>query len=340
MGNVLTLKGLQEAPISPLMSRFSRMHGIHYHIWAPPESAVRIEYSTDVLGELRGLSANGDAGGVLFGMRHGNDIRVLAAIPLPVGPDSRPPGLDPVGIFVARVRGEVFLTESDLERLESAGGVALVVAGWKAGFFVWEPDGSIQAIRSYREFPLPGAPKAEPVLPVSAKTRLAEWAWILLGCLSLAAIGAIAGHHLRRPASPPPLGLTVKNVQGQLRIAWSPVLPGEKVPGENGSLEIGTLEIIDGAQHTVIPVPATLVNTTYAPGSGDVEIFLTRGGRRATARMIGSGPAPSPEVESARLDIANLEAETGALKGAIQRNRARAAELQTLLDRNLQSASK
>ena len=139
----------------------------------------------------------------------------------------------------------------------------------------------------------------------------------------------------KQELSPCPHWGTVKNVQGQLRIAWNPVAYGEKAPGE-----IGALEINDGAQHTVIPVPATLVSATYAPGSGDVEIFLTRDGRRATARMIGNGPAPSPEVESARLDIANLEAETGTLKSAIQRNRARAAELQALLDRNLQSAFK
>ena len=57
------------------------------------------------------------------------------------------------GHFICRARGEVFLTDDDLANLERHHGVlALVIAGGRAGFFVREPDGSVQAIRSHEEF--------------------------------------------------------------------------------------------------------------------------------------------------------------------------------------------
>src|SRR5579864_3366731 len=87
------------------MGRFSRMHGVHHRIWAPPESRVWIEYSNEVLRELRLGSANSDAGGLLFGTRRGSNLRVLAARTvtgdLPDTKDPRLAGLEPVGIFAA-----------------------------------------------------------------------------------------------------------------------------------------------------------------------------------------------------------------------------------------------
>ncbi len=119
-------------------------------IWAPPRSPLRIDYSTELLHELLRASDSGDACGPLFGMRNGNFVWILAA--------HRLAGAAPVGIFVARARGEVFLTESDLAFLEAQGAdLALAVAGGKGGFFVRERDGSIQTIQSYEEFWLPCA---------------------------------------------------------------------------------------------------------------------------------------------------------------------------------------
>ena len=67
-----------------------------------------------------------------------------------------PHGLAPLGIFVCRARGEVFLTDDDLANFERHRGVlALVVAGGLAGFFVRELDGSVQAIRSHEVFRWP-----------------------------------------------------------------------------------------------------------------------------------------------------------------------------------------
>jgi len=119
--------------------------------WAPPQSPLRIEYSTDLLREVLTASGSGDARGLLFGMRNGKDVWILAANPLA--------GAALVGIFVARARGEVFLTESDLEFLETQQAhVALAVVGAKGGFFVREADGSLQSIQSFEEFPVCGVP--------------------------------------------------------------------------------------------------------------------------------------------------------------------------------------
>ena len=57
------------------ISRFSRMNSIQYRTWAPPESPIRIEYTAQLLREVRLESTHGDAGGVLFGVRHGNELR-------------------------------------------------------------------------------------------------------------------------------------------------------------------------------------------------------------------------------------------------------------------------
>src|SRR5580700_6891925 len=105
-------------------------HRFNYQLWAPPKSPVLVEYSLEMLRNIRGS-------GVLFGARQRNRVRIAAA--------EAEEGLDPVGVFVVRSRGEVFLTEADLERFEDfqvSGAVALVVAGGKAGFFVREPGGA------------------------------------------------------------------------------------------------------------------------------------------------------------------------------------------------------
>ena len=122
--------------------------------------------------------------------------------------DATPDGLAPVGIFVCRARGEVFLTDDDLANFEKHQGVlALVVAGGRAGFFVREPDGSVQAIRSHEEFkvadaasrPVPRRIDAAAELPAP---RSAWWqarlAWKrVAACAALLAVPAGAFAYLR-----------------------------------------------------------------------------------------------------------------------------------------------
>src|ERR1700722_19271487 len=126
---------------------------IAWRVWAPVKSQMRIEYAReiprDLLRDLARQDGQVDLTGVLYGRRIARSIRVISTKPRA--------GLDPVGVFSTRARGDVFLTEDDLARLESlqsADAIALVIAGNTAGFFVREPGGAMQTIKSYQEFPV------------------------------------------------------------------------------------------------------------------------------------------------------------------------------------------
>jgi hypothetical protein len=109
--------------------------------WHPPESPWRIDLPEDLPRRLHPGTA-----GLLYGHIDGSTIQIM----------SSEAGSDPVGIYISRARGEVFLTDSDIARFEESGvAAALVVAGEKAGFFVHSSDGSLQSIRSFEEFSVP-----------------------------------------------------------------------------------------------------------------------------------------------------------------------------------------
>ncbi len=331
------------------MSRFSRMNSVQYRTWAPPESPLRIEYSAQVLQEVRLESKHGDAGGVLFGVRHGNEVRVLAARGLVDDRDPRLAGLDPVGIFAARTRGEIFLAESDLERFEEfrgPGAVALVVSGARGGFFVREAGGSMLAVKSYLEFPVPeGLPETALVhtpqpkpdqksaqKPDSAghlQTQLQSWTWFALGALALFTIFVLLRTNER---ALPPLALTVAAADGQLHIAWNVAAAASR----------GQLEIRDGARQTTIPISATLASATYMPGGGDVEVRLivSDGGtqsRLETARFLVSEPPASPEIAQTADHVAILEKEAARLRAANERSRSSVTELRRMIARLTQA---
>ena len=123
---------------------------MHYRVWSPPGSPVRIEYAPALLQEVRAAGSEG----ILYGTAGRASIRLATArTPAPVRCDYHA-----VGIYSVRKRGEVFLTEEDLDAFDCAkAAVALVVAGPRAGFFIREHDGSIQAIRSREEIFLPAS---------------------------------------------------------------------------------------------------------------------------------------------------------------------------------------
>src|SRR5580658_2689279 len=124
------------------------MHSVDYRLWCPDASRFRVEFPAEL---VRGLKS-AQASGVLYGSRRGRLIWVWdmgAASGEKRGSEDR----EKVGVFVARIRGEVFLTETDLAFFhEQQSEIALVVAGDRAGFFVREADGSIQTVRSHEEF--------------------------------------------------------------------------------------------------------------------------------------------------------------------------------------------
>ena len=140
------------------MSRFPRMSASRKRVWAPPESPVRIEYSDEVLRQAARYEK-----GMLYGVR--NPGRNPGARRPPQKATRAPPALprlELLGTFAFRARGEVFLTETNLDHLQRTAGssIALVIAGPNAGFFVYQPDGAIETIKSYLEFPVADRPPA------------------------------------------------------------------------------------------------------------------------------------------------------------------------------------
>ena len=127
-----------------------------YQVWSTPQSPLRIEYSAELLRQVRLRRSSGDRHGLLYGRRQDSLVRLLAARRAAHPRDVRLSGLEQVGVFAVRSRGDVFLTEQDLEFAErNKAEITLVLAGRQGGFFVPEKDGSIQAIRSHQEFAVP-----------------------------------------------------------------------------------------------------------------------------------------------------------------------------------------
>jgi hypothetical protein len=244
------------------MSRFARHHSASFRAWAPSKSPFRIEYSPTLLREVQISNGGVDAFGVLYGVRLGNTIRLVAA--------RGRTGLEPVGIFASRVRGKVFLTEEDLERFEKADAyVALVISGEKGGFFVRDTEGFIETLRSLEEFFIHA-----PTAPVAKQRR---WPW----ALSLLALPIF----FYRPHHPQP-ALTLRETAGQLRISW--ITPTQE-----------TLTILDGGERTYIPVGPGQSTATYARRTGDVTVGIGSAQARFVGAAL---PVSEIERERARVD--------------------------------------
>jgi len=269
------------------MSRFARLHSGPVVTWAPPESPLKIEYSTAIVREVRMASAGTDSFGVLYGVRQSQTIQILAT--------RGRAGLDPVGIFASRVRGQVFLTEEDLERFEkNEASVALVLSGDKAGFFVRDAQGSMETVRSYREFFVSGPP---PVTKVSTR----KWPWA--ACLLFLPLFFYRTH-------PRPLTLTLHESADQLQISWD-------APNE------ATLSIDDGGKRSIVAIHRDQTTATYVPRSKDVIVAIGS----AEARYIR---APT-EVDEARAAVEALESKIARLKASRAAGKAKILNLQRRL---------
>jgi hypothetical protein len=166
--------------------------------WTVPESPITIEYSLVVVDEIRRAVTEGyqklsrggiEVGGILYGLRDGETVRLLATRPI-VCEHARGPSFqfsendraalaaqlkhgaeDPelngfvcVGWFVSHTRTGIQLSESDLEIYNSffpeQWQVTLVVRpgramSMRAGFFIREFDGTLRTEGSYLEFSFP-----------------------------------------------------------------------------------------------------------------------------------------------------------------------------------------
>jgi len=165
--------------------------------WSAPGHSFRIEYSETVLEQIRETALDGyhrvphggvETGGILFGARQENLVRIMAWRPVVCeyakGPsfllsekdeaalaealeswrgDAELAGLEPVGWYRAHTRSEVLLSDADLAFFNrffpQPWQVGLIVrpasfAPTRAGFFFREADGAIHAESSYLEFTL------------------------------------------------------------------------------------------------------------------------------------------------------------------------------------------
>ena len=230
------------------------MRTIEYRRWAPPASRLTVEFPSEVLYHL-GLA---DSVGLMFGskQRDGVWIRALSA---PADEEQ-----EKVGVFVSRIRGEVFLTEADLGFMnQQRADLALVVAGSKAGFFVREADGSIQTVRSHEEFPVASSfpPPLQETTVTLEPAAAGKRSWLTarlvpLLLLPLAAVAMLPQH----PVAPAP-GLEVHEAGGQLRISWNPAT-------------VGVLSIRDTDRRVSVPIRKNQSTATYVARGSDVAISL------------------------------------------------------------------
>ncbi|MEI9812762.1 MAG: hypothetical protein WDO18_08855 [Acidobacteriota bacterium] len=257
------------------------MRTVFYRRWAPAKSAVKIEFMPDVLHDIRAEARGHHDRGYLFGKHGGNEVRVLAAIRAPQENDPRVTQMEPVGIYISRSRGEIFLTDEDLEQAETVpDGIILVVAGSRAGFFSWESDGTMQAVRSHEEFTVADAAAyPESPQPLLKLPRAHAWRhpglppvsfWkVALGIGAMLAGPATALTYLQPRMTLPPIEMSLRETNGQLLIAWDPkMLP-----------DGGHLNISEGDMQTSLPLGKYGSGITYMAQSGDVEIRLTAGQR-------------------------------------------------------------
>lgn len=251
-----------------------------------------MEFSTDLLREVRAAGVTVDAFGTLYGVRSGKTVRVVST--------RGQTGLSAIGVFASRVRGEVFLTEDDLERFETAGAsAALVIAGERCGFFVRDAGGALETVRSYEEFFIQAA--------ASPAVKQRRWTWA--STFALLPLLAFAIPH--RPA--PPLELRLQERAGQLRISWN-------------RQSRDPLTILDGGSLITVDVKPDQFGMTYARRSGDVLVKLGA----AQARFVGH-PVASTGAEEAQAGIREMKARLAKLRRERAAGKARIAALQRRL---------
>ncbi len=310
----------------------------HYRQWCPPQSPLRIEFPPELLHHVRNAGREvkcrvRQSRGELFGVRRGNQVRLCSVAGQDCGENDD--GLTPLGTFVCRERGEVFLTDDDLAHFEERGGiVALVVAGGRAGFFVHEPDGSVQAVRSHEEFLLADA---APV-PVSQDTIPAEFppppprghrAWKrAAACAGLLAIPAAAFAYLQPLLPRMPIALSLREEAGQLVIGWNP----------KAVTDGGRLEIQDGGERTVLMLEPNTSSVIYRLVTSEAEVRLstdnrTGGARWEAARFVTKTPRDALRLTAALQEqIAKLTREAEELRSSLIAGRSKAETLAAKLN--------
>jgi proteasome lid subunit RPN8/RPN11 len=326
--------------------------------WRVEGKSPVIQYSKRVMEEIRALAVEGyrslprtgvEIGGVLFGYRKGNLVSVSAQRPLEcehaMGPafllskhdearlntlilearrDPALAGARPVGWYHSHTRGDLMLSDEDLEIFDrhfpERWQVALVLRPQKfgpcqAGFFIREQDGGVRAEATYREFTLEAlehAPAKMPLVQARGENDAGsqsfepapeagngwKWAFIALLMAIIVAVVGLGGKDYVWPrARPAALALRAIDINGQLVIAW------DRFAGAVERAESGALEIKDGSGMITVPLDRNHLSAgqaTYLRQSGAVEVSMATytGGRMLAQEAVSFAGPPSISARS------------------------------------------
>jgi hypothetical protein len=264
--------------------------------WNPPQSPLRIEYSSGLLDEVRAAGERADAFGPLFGIRRGKTIRLLAM--------HGQAGLELLGAFASRLRGEVFLTDEDLRRFDDVPARAmLVMSGESAGFFVRERTRTIAAVCSYRDVAAPESERARAQQP---------WARIIATAVLAVATMLLAVMPLPRGKPQSKSGGNLREDDGQLRISW------------NGTSQ-RALTIVDGSERISLAVVPSQSSLTYVRRSGDVTVLIGK----EQFRYIGPAQQGEALVQQERERVGALESRITQLRSTLAAGQAQLAKLES-----------
>jgi len=260
-------------------------------------------------------------------------------------PDLRAQGWEPVGWYHSHTRSEILLSAQDVEihnrYFPDPWHVALVVRPhamrpMRAGFFFRQADGSIHAGASYSEFhlqpatPTPSAAPPEPsperappetgpaATPLPRRNR---W-WLLWVAIAVGMAAGVCGLKIdwtRAFAAErvPSVSLMAYDLDGQLQIRWD--WAAEPIR----SAESGTLEIADGATHTVVALEKQRLRSgtvSYARSGARVDVTLALrqpGGKVSEEYTSFLGRAGGPVPARLRREVQDQAARTRELERAV-----------------------
>ncbi len=254
--------------------------GLHFQFvsWRVPQFPRAIEYPPEVIDEIRAfacdellqLSSGGqEVGGVLFGTRRDDLIRILTWRPIACehtqgeglrlsyndrmnlavqlemarqNPDLK--DLRPLGWFVSHLNGAVSLSPTDLETYNGffpeGWQVTLVICPQgggcaQAGFFVREADQKVQSESSYQCFelkPLQPGPSPTVVAPPEPKAALQS-----VEKAQPAPIAQPVQADAPAPQPPPPSMRTPVEPAKPVSLTAAPVLPSSSFPSPSFEVE-------------------------------------------------------------------------------------------------------
>lgn len=278
----------------------------------------------------------------------------------------RAQGWEPVGWYHSHTRSEVLLSGRDVEvhnrHFPDPWHVALVVRPhamlpMRAGFFFREANGSIHADSSYAEFVLQPAPYSDVEQPApqsvvvqpapppvavqpappavvvghAVSPAIASLKWLGGVVLVMAMAGALfalksdvfgkAWTRVFAADRPPSIGLMAYDLNGQLQIRWD--WAAEPIR----SAEAGTLDISDGATHTVVALEKQRLRNgtvSYVRTGARVDLRLAvrqPGGkvRQEFTSFVGPAGGPQPDASTIELrrELDDQALRTGELERAV-----------------------